>query len=363
VTVAFDCTRRGADAQRGIDLRWKAIRDDLHHRQVPAEVLDDLAERLTTERGPGGPVGRLVVADLTTGRRPAVVVDEWLPEPPPEGDTTCCGPVPDLRLLARAVQRHPAHLTAVLDRGGAHLGVHPVLAVQPITERVDGDHEILHKVRTGDASQQRLQRRADDSWQHNAAAVAQRLAELCREHDPVAIILSGDEHACSWLRREASSDVKRLLITPPDGTTAGAEGGERHSLDTVISKEVETALADFLQYEGRQDRAAQGRGPVAAALRRGQVSRLLVVDRPTSESTVDVAPDGLPVVEEDVDGEPVPTAAALLAGGAATAAEITLVPEEAGIVDGVGAVLRWSDAGTPQDSARSMPGHGEGGGW
>jgi hypothetical protein len=44
----------------------------------------------------------------------------------------------------------------------------------------------------------------------------------------------------------------------------------------------------------------------------------------------------------------------------ATDAGISLLPDdELSLRDGIGALLRWSDAATPHDTVPSMPGHGE----
>lgn len=366
-TVAIDTTRDGPGAGHRVELRSAAARDRLAALGVHQRTIELITDRLTVLDGRTGAVGRCVVAAEPTADPEAaeVVIDEPLPEVPEE--TTSYSPVPDLLPLVRSGQRHPAYLQVDIDRTGADILVRGPMEQEVDAETLSGDHDVIHKVRAGEASEQRLQRRAEDSWQRNAAAVARHLDGLVTRHRPVLIAVAGDERAMSALREQASAGV-RSLLEPLDsggraaGVDQGAEGDALQSaLDAAIVRDVERATARMLQAEGRQDRAAQGRDGLVAAFARGQVETLLLTDPPMSDETVTVGDDGLPRAEGE--GEPVGLAMAFAAAALATDAEVVLVPAETTIPDGAGAVLRWDDQATPHDSGPSMPGHGEQPGW
>lgn len=57
---------------------------------------------------------------------------------------------------------------------------------------VEGGHDELHKVRGGGLSHRRLQSRVEDSWERNAAAVAEDLDRVVAAHHPAMVVLGGD---------------------------------------------------------------------------------------------------------------------------------------------------------------------------
>ncbi len=350
-TVALDCTREHPDDVDALKLRWKTARGQLRGDGAPADLLDLMEQRLREPDGRGGRIGRLLIGGVRDDSA-ELVADIGLPEPP-EPAVTRWSPVPDVTALVRAGGRHPRHLRVLVDRAGGTVTPYGLLGRRGDTEQIAGEHDVLHKVRAGDASQQRLQRRAEDSWDHNAAAVASRVEELAREQRPAAVLVAGDERAVRALCERLSVDTRRM-VTVVRGDLH--DGAARSALDAVVAAHVESALADFLEEEGRQDRAVQGRSGVGGAIRRGQAQQILLLDPPPAHGVVRVGPDGLPT--EDGTGEPVDAMLAFTVGAMVTGADVTLVPDSVQLTDGAGAVLRWADSSTPRDLAPSMPGKG-----
>ncbi len=350
-TVALDCTREHPDDVDAFKLRWKTARGQLRGEGAPVELLDLMEQRLQDPDGRGGRIGRLLIGGVRDGS-PDIAADIGLPEPP-ETSVTRWSPVPDVTSLVRAGGRHPTHVRVLVDRAGGTITGFGLLGQRGEPERIAGEHDVLHKVRAGDASQQRLQRRAEDSWDHNAAAVACRVEELAREQRPTAVLVAGDERAVRALCDRLGVDTRRLVTVLKGDLDDGAA---RRALDAVVAAHVESSLAHFLEEEGRQDRAVQGRDGVAGAIRRGQAQQILLLDPPPAHGVVRVGPDGLPT--EDGTGEPVEAMLALTVGAMVTGADVTLVPDSVQLADGAGAVLRWADASTPRDLAPSMPGKG-----
>ncbi len=350
-SLALDCTKEHPDDVDALKLRWKQARQELRSAGAPEDVLDLLGGRLAEPDGRGGRIGRLIVAS-TGNEGPALVADIGLPDAPEETVARWC-PVPDLMPLVRTGSRHPRHLRVIVDRAGARIERYGALGELEDSEGIDGDHDVLHKVRAGDASQQRLQRRAEDSWERNAAQVAARIDAVVREHRPSVVVVAGDERATRAVAERCEPATRRVLTVVHGALD---ERTVREAVDGVVAERIERALEQFSEQEGRQDRAVQGRAEVAGALRRGQASHILLTDPAPTHGTVRLGPDGL--AAEDGTGDPVDATVALTIGAMVTGAEIVLVPEGAALTDGAGAVLRWADSSTPRDLAPSMPGHG-----
>lgn len=346
VTVALDTTRDGPGAAHRIELRWEAARDELAAAGVPDRLLELIGDRFAVVDGRTGPVGRCVIAAVgDDGDAARIVLDVPLPEAP--DGIADRGPVPNLLPLLRSGQRYPAHLHVNIDRTGADISVRGPLGADAGEHEVSGDHDVIHKVSAGEASEQRLQRRAEDSWERNATEVAHQVDRLAQQHHPAVITVAGDTRAVTALHAHVNERVAALLTVldtggRADGTDQEAqEAAIRDALDAAVATDVEQTTAQLLQAEGRQDRAAQGPDEVTRAFDRGQVETLVLTDPP---------PDTRRAVE-------------LAAAALRTDAAVVLVPAEVTLPGGVAAVLRWADGATPHDSGPSMPGHGEQPGW
>jgi len=345
VTVTLDTSAASSDTEQQVRLRWEAAHQSLQDAGAPERLLQVVGARFITRDRPVTGHGRCVVAASADGDPPEVVLDQDLPESP--ADSASFAPVPDLLPIVRAGQRHPPHLRVDLDRTGADIAIHGVLGEHLGTRSVTGQHDVIHKVRAGEASEQRLQRRAEDSWERNAADVGRALEKLSAQYDPSLIAVAGDVRAVAALQAHSTERVRRLLtVLETGGRAAGTDptaraAAVRRALDATVVAEVEEAVARLFQAEGRQDRAAQGSDEVEAAFDRGQVDTLLLADPPLDRTR----------------------AAWLLAAALQTDAVVVLVPPELSLPEGAAAVLRWNDPATPHDSGPSMPGHGEQPGW
>ena len=368
VSVVFDATRNDETGAHEIDLRWQDAREQLARAGAPAAALDAVGEVAVQPTGVGGPVGRAVVATEA-----GIVVDRILPDPPLREESTA-GPVPNLMPLVRSLADDVHYVLVELDRVGADITVaHSSTPGQAEEHTVDGDHDVLHKFRGGGWAHLRFQYRVQDSWDHNAATVAEDLDKIVRKEHPEAIFLTGDTKAASSLRSKASQAVLELLVD--------VQGGSRHAgvredvfeknlaqaLEQVRARRRDALVAEFEQEIGRTrtgqgpdssggvGRAVEGLAAVVDALRRSQVQTLLLHDEPSSTATVWTGPDPLVLgtTREEVTAlgvaEPVQVRAdaALVRALAATDAEIELVTDRPELAEGIGALLRYADPSTP----------------
>ena len=367
VTVSLDTSRNDANSARAIELRWRALADRIQAPWVPSSVLSELAAAATTPAGQNGSSGRLIVASAT-----GIAVNLGLPEAPPR-DEAVVGPAPHLLPLIRANRCHASYLLAVVDRAGADLELVSTFDRSAEHRTVTGSNDELHKVRAGLMSQRRIDARVEDSMERNAAEVAAELDVLTREHRPARVLLAGDQAAVAALHGAVSEGVRAIARKLNSGSRA--DGSSVEALKAEVAAERarydanrRSAVVDrFRSAEARQTAAVQGVEDVVTALGRAQVEHLLLQDNPMSTYTVWMGEtaDQISLSEEALHslGVAAPTRiradAAIVWSTLAGGGDVTLLDEEdRSLTNGIGAVLRWSDASTPHDRAPSMPGHG-----
>ena len=359
VSVYVDATRDRATGAHDIDLRWAEARSALAGQGAPEPALAALDAVAAEPTGVGGHVGRALVA-TATGLQLDLVLSA-----PPERDEATTGPVPHLMPLVRSMADDVRYVLVELDRAGADVTVARTGAVAGRERRtVEGGHDLLHKGSGDNRAEHRYQRTVQDSWDHNAAAVAADLADLVRRERPDVVLVTGDPKAMASLRDKAPAALAPLVCEVKGGGRAAGtrekafEANVAAALDAVRTRRRQAVVDEFSQERGRQGRAVEGLGPVVAALRAGQVRTVLLVDDPTSTERLWTGPGPLEVATTrgDLDALGVTDAvqvradAALVRALAASDAEIELVPrpEEDGeepllsMTDGIGALLRYA---------------------
>jgi hypothetical protein len=366
-SVTIDVTKTDPASADHVKARWRDVERRLREEGAPETVIDTLRDAALAPTGRGGEQGRLLVS-TTDG----LVANQDLPRRP-EQDTSW-GPIPSLLPAVRALAGSVPHVLVRLDRTGADIEVRSGQAgLEHETHEVQGDHDELHQVQTGGMAQRRFQARVEDSWEHNAAAVADELDRVVRTHRPTAVILMGDEHAMSFLERHASDELRALLVRSSTGGRAAGTSEEavRDTTATVLARaraEAEAAVvARFEEQTGRAEAASDGLGAVVEVLQRAQVEELLIVDGRAHDEDLWVGSGRLQLglTREDAqlagadEPERVPADAALVWAAVCSRAGVTLVDRgQVNPADGVGALLRWSDESTPRSRVPSMPGHG-----
>jgi hypothetical protein len=306
-----------------------------------------------------------------------VVVDRVLREPPARS-TAVLDAVPVLLPAARAADQSTRFLLVEIDRQGADLTWSDGTGPRPAAkEVVDGGHDVLHKVREGGGwGERRVQTRAEDSWERNASVVATDLDKQVTEKCPEVVLVTGDVRAVGLLREAVGPKVRELLVEVPGGSRADgvnqqafkAKVGE--ALDAHRARRCEAVLDRYRSEQGRGGAAVTALEDVVAVLQRGQVAELLLADAATLPDsalhgrTLWVGPEPLQVAVTEADlaalgvvgaGRAMPADVALLRAALGQDAGLTIAPDDAvELVDGVGAVLRWSDGSTPSEAVPSQ---------
>ena len=367
VSVSMDVSRNSESSARETELRWQGHERELLRREAPRTIVEMAGPAVLASTGRAGGVGRLVVVDPA-----GIALDLVLPQPPAREEVVF-GPAPHLLPVFRALRDRSSYLLAEVDRTGADVVMVDAFGATEQGLEVHGSHDVVHRVPGGQTSQRRIQARAEDSWERNAAEIAGALEGLVSRHHPGVVFLAGDPVTVADLTGAAGRRLARLAVVlrsggRADGASAAARDQEVRASLADRERAVRTDLLDrFGTAEGRQEDALQGFDDVVDAVRRAQVEELFLHDDPSPTRTVWVGGEPLQLGANRGEvvsmgfGQPIRTRAdaALLWALVHSDAGITLLdPEDPDLADGMGALLRWSDRSTPHDGVPSMPGHG-----
>ncbi|WP_250446199.1 Vms1/Ankzf1 family peptidyl-tRNA hydrolase [Actinotalea sp. C106] len=371
-TVSLDVTRADEAGDRDVKNRWQGLRRTLEQHGAPEATLAVVAEAVLRPTHVPGRHGRFVVA---AGEE--ILFDRILADAPSRDEAFHDG-VPALMPAAQAADEAVRYLLVEVDRQGADLSWSGTDSHRPDEqlEHVEGDHDVLHKVRAGGWSHRRMQSRVEDSWERNAEAVATELDRAVVEHRPELVLITGDVRAVALIRDAVGRPTAEIMTEVPGGSRA--DGVKEDAFAENLHRVVEAYRAR--RREGVADRLREGLGRGAGAvtslgdvldvLRRGQVAELVIVEdaagtpAQVGESELWVGPgpleiaarrselDALGVSEQDA--RQMRADVAILRAALAQDAGVTFALEGSiDVVDGLAALLRWSDAATPHETAPS----------
>lgn len=317
---------------------------ELRQQHAPAHVVESVRQALDA-LDPAAR-GAVIVADAT-----GVLLAEGLPRPP-RWDVARWAATPSLAAVLEHRQADIAVIVVFADRLGAD-----VIVRRPghdeTAEVVEGGNEGITKVASGGWSQHRYQQRAEDSWEHNAGVVADRLTRLAASVRPELMVLGGDERAVTLITHALPTELRHILRTiapgrAEDGSSAQRDAKVERLVDTVVARETVDLVREFQEQTGR--RAANGPEETVAALQLAQIDTLLVHDQADDEreafisaGTGQVALDRAELEALGIDDA---TSARLvdaaIVAALRTSAAVRIVPDVASVDRGLAAVLRWS---------------------
>lgn len=371
-TVCLDVTRAEEAGDRELRSRWNGVRRRLEQAGAPAATVEALADVVLRPTHVPGPHGRFVVA---AGDR--VIYDRVLAGPPVHEEAFHDG-VPALMPAVQAEEEAVRYLLVEVDRSGADLSWSGIDVPEPTAEdHVEGGHDVLHKNRgTGGWSHRRMQSRVEDSWERNAEAVAGELDRAVTDHRPELVMITGDVRAVAMIRDAVGRATGELLVEVPGG--ARADGVKEDVFAENVHQVLEAYRARRREKEADRLREALGRGSgavtaladVVDVLRRGQVAELFLVEdsvgRPTPldarQLWTGAGPLEIALRRSELAALGVPEATArqmradiaVLRAATAQDAGITFAVEgTVDLVDGIGALLRWTDSATPHEASPS----------
>ncbi len=254
---------------------WRGLALQLMEAGAPEELIATLGSAVLAE--PPGPAVLAGFAAVGSAPRFFRMVDEQ------RTDATAYGALPHLTPLLAWLQDHPAHLLVVTDRTGAEIEVRGG-GVTPLWESVLGPDDEIERNAPGGWAQGRYQNRAEDSWRHNAARVADVVASAVRESGARLVVVTGDVRAVQLLEERLPTwvrqDVTWRHITGSrsrDGSQAERYAHLDEVVRTVVAEQTAALLDRFAEERAPGGVAVEGAPQVLEALARGEVAELLLV--------------------------------------------------------------------------------------
>ncbi|MEU9955175.1 Vms1/Ankzf1 family peptidyl-tRNA hydrolase [Streptomyces sp. NPDC050982] len=252
----------------------------------------------------------------------------------------------------------PLCVVAYIDRRGADFELRGARGSKDAGS-VTGRQWPVHRTSTSDWSERHFQLKVENTWEHNAAEIADALAVCQEETRADLLILVGDDRERRAVRERLPQRLHDLVVEAPHGPGS-----------KLLDQDVERARAEHVHRRAADElerfvaaRAPDAEGHVGAvedvpalveAAREHRIDELLIrPDGPDAHREVWIgeAPDQLAVRRTDtkVLGQPNPWPAraddALLRSAVATGApalSVTVAGPQDTPVGGLGALLRWA---------------------
>ncbi|MFI1391843.1 baeRF2 domain-containing protein [Streptomyces griseoaurantiacus] len=354
-SVYMDTSRHTESTAHERHLTAQSLAGELARQGADEATCQAVRSALEELRHSSEPHGRALFA-----RGGEVVLDPPLAERPAGGSSACWAPLPRTTPLLELAGEDPVCVVAYLDREGADFELRGALGSSD-AGTVTGRQWPLHRTASADWSERHFQLKVENTWEHNAAEVAEALAACQEETGADLVILVGEE-------RERHSVHGRLPQQVRDRTVEAPHGAGSRLLD----EDVERIRADHVRHRAEEDleRFLAARSPDAQG-RPLAVEGVPAVIEAAREHRIDellVLPDGADAhrevwVGEDADqvavrrtelktlGEQRSWAAraddALVRAAVATGAPaISVAPAQPSTraeapVGGLGALLRW----------------------
>lgn len=254
-------------------------------------------------------------------------------------------------------QERPAYVLVVIDRTGADIAASIGGGSEPVHSEVEGPDDEIERNAPGGwegLTQGRYQRRAEDSWAHNAGAVAEAAAAALQRVEGQILVTSGDVRAQQYLLEKLPGWVQQNVTIKRINGSRHADGSHKVR-DELVARAVEQATADelralwdtFAEQRSPHGLAVEGAHDTLAALAAGRVATLLVTSVDDQPAWFNSAPTDVAPADEDAPVSPdarrgplvdVAVRAALLTG-----AQVRVIPPDAGFgpSQGVGGICRY----------------------
>jgi Bacterial archaeo-eukaryotic release factor family 2 len=276
-----------ADAEEDLLLRWRSIESRLARQgadQATVDVVSSVVARTApehTELAVFAAAGRVSLAQPIPGGSPF--------------DRARFGAPAHVVPLLDWLRHHPAYVMVVTDRTGADVTVAPGGGGPTSTWTVVGPDDEIERNAPGGWSQPRYQRRAEDSWQHNAAVVAEATTRALRETRAGLLMVAGDVRAVQLLRDHLPPEVRHTVTLRQlpggrhnDGSHAIRQAAAAAAVSDHVTSLAQTALRRFTE---RGPRGTVEGDAVLSALAAGGVDTLFVTASGVDERTAWFGPD------------------------------------------------------------------------
>ncbi|WP_413802047.1 Vms1/Ankzf1 family peptidyl-tRNA hydrolase [Streptomyces iranensis] len=365
-SVYFDTTHPDESAAEEQERAAREASRRLEGQGADQATCRAVYERLAALPPGAGPAGWAVFA--TAGE---VVLDTPLLTPPPMSEPPCWSALPHVGPLLELTGEDPSCLVAYIDRTGADVELRDARGGDRV-DSVEGRQWPVHRTATGDWSERHFQLKTENTWERNAALIADELGACQQETGADLVVLAGDRRERRAVHEQLPKELRSAAVETARGGRAPGSAPPGSHAARLLDQEVDEARARYAHQRGEEAlerfragrmpsggrvEAAEGVPALVDAAREHRIGSLLI--RPDGpdlyrEVWVGTEPDQLALRRTDVqylgDTRPYPARAddALIRSAVATGAEaLTVAPARAEPngddtpVGGLGALLRW----------------------
>ncbi|MEG8278201.1 baeRF2 domain-containing protein [Streptomyces sp. AHA2] len=348
-SVYVDTSRQTEDTAHERRLTARAMAGQLADRGADEATCRAVQGAIEDLRHSSDPHGRALFA-----RDGEIVLDAALVRPPQGGDWAEWASLPRVAPLLDLAGEDPLCVVAYVDRKGADFELRSALGRRE-AGGVTGRQWPVHRTSTGEWSERHFQLRVENTWEHNAAEIADALAVCQEETGADLLILVGEQRECRAVHERLPKRLHGRAVQAPHGAGSRLldEDVERIRAEQV-ARQTEAELERFRAARAPDDEgragAVEGVPALVEAAREHRIDELLVrVDGPDAHREVWIGedPDQLAVRRTDLKilGEqhswPARADDALIRCAVATDAPALSVSAQEVPVGGLGALLRW----------------------
>ncbi|WP_432118321.1 Vms1/Ankzf1 family peptidyl-tRNA hydrolase [Streptomyces sp. bgisy032] len=347
-SVYVDTSRHTEDTPHERRLTAQAMARELASQGADEATCRAVQSAIEDLRHSSEPHGRALFA-----RAGEVVLDPPLVRAP-QADWAEWAPLPRVTPLLELAGEDPVCVVAYVDRKGADFELRHALGREDAGS-VTGRQWPVHRTSSVDWSERHFQLRVENTWEHNAAEIADALAVCQEETRADLLILVGEDRERKSVRERLPKRLHDLVVEAPHGSGSRLldEDVERARAEHV-ARQAEAELERFRAARAPDDEgraaAVEGVPALVEAAREHRIGELLIrVDGPDAHREVWIGedPDQLAVRRTDLKilGEqhswPARADDALIRSAVATDAPALSVSEQEVPVGGLGALLRW----------------------
>ncbi|WP_030936843.1 Vms1/Ankzf1 family peptidyl-tRNA hydrolase [Streptomyces sp. NRRL S-646] len=284
-SVYVDTSRHTEDTPHERHLAAVALARDLDGQGADQATCQAVQEALDELQHSSEPNGRALFA-----RAGQVVLDPPLARPPLGAPPTPFrqwgsnsahwAPLPHTAPLLELAGENPACVVAYIDRKGADFELRTSLGQQG-ADTVSGRQWPVHRTSTRDWSVRHFQLKVENTWEHNAAEIADALVVCQEETHADLLVLVGNEREKRAVHDRLPRRLQDMVVEAPHGTGSRLLDEDVEQARTEhVRQRAERELERFLaarepDSEGRSG-AVEGVPALVEAAREHRIDELLI---------------------------------------------------------------------------------------
>ncbi|MFB7115599.1 Vms1/Ankzf1 family peptidyl-tRNA hydrolase [Streptomyces sp. NPDC056190] len=273
-SVYVDTSRHAEGTAHQLELTARAMGRELARQGADEATCRAVEEAVRELRHVPDPQGRVLFARAGT-----VVLDPLLARPPRGGSRAEWAPLPHVAPLLDLAGEDPVAIVAYVDRRGADFELRSSLGREDVG--TVGLEWPIHGTAGADWSERHFQLKVENTWEHNAAEIADALSVCQEETDADLLILVGEERERREVRERLPKRLHDRVAEAAHGTCSRLQDEDVERIRAEhVHRRVESELDRFRAArtpddEGRSG-AAEGVSALVEAAREHRLEELLI---------------------------------------------------------------------------------------